>query len=298
MPPSRTAAPALVVGLTLGLAAGQDPSLGTVAGLVRFVGQAPQPRTIENTTDPEVCGRVQALGAPAVSAGGGVVSAIVALEDGPIRADSPPPGRLVLDNRQCRFIPRVAVLTTGSTLEVRNSDPTLHTVHLYGPMEINLALPLQGMRVERRLDRPGLIIVKCDVHGWMQAFIRVDPHPFHAVTDPGGAFQIAGVPPGDYTLSVWHEQLGRQARRVRVGAGTTTEVEIVYGREAAKPAPEAGGSQGPSGRLGVQGLGCASERGGAQHVRPGDRAGPAPCRVDLSSQGPALLNRRELSCAD
>ena len=139
----------------------------------------------------------------------GIRNVILALADVPVDTTRPRvPGQLLLDNLDCRFSPHVSVLTVGSLFETRNSDPTLHTAHLYGPSEANLARPVQGMTVGRTLDRAGVFIVKCDVHGWMQAFIRVDDHPFHAVTDGSGAFRIADVPAGEYTLEAWHEQLG------------------------------------------------------------------------------------------
>jgi hypothetical protein len=76
------------------------------------------------------------------------------------------------------------------------------------------------------------MIVKCDVHGWMQAFIRVDPHPFHAVTGASGGYRITGIPPGDYTMSVWHERLGVQRRRVSVRDGQTVRTDTSTLRSA------------------------------------------------------------------
>ena len=116
----------------------------------------------------------------------------------------------------------------GSVIEAVNSDPILHTTHLYGPLEVNIALPFRGPRISRTVERPGMIIVKCDVHSWMQAFIRVDAHPFHAVSDTRGSFRIPGIPPGSYTLEIWHETLGSQQQPVRIEAGKKTSVEIMY----------------------------------------------------------------------
>lgn len=206
-------------------------STGTLDGAVRLNGtRAPGATRVENTTDPTVCGRWHVLEDLVVSARTrGIASAIVALEDVP--ADKVPPtapGRLVFDNRQCRFVPHAAVLTTGSVVDILNSDPVLHTVHLYGPIEVNIALPLKGMKVPRTLDRPGLAVVKCDVHGWMQAFLRTDRHPFHAVTDASGGFRITGIPPGDYTVSVWHEKLGEQRRRASIRDGQVARADFEY----------------------------------------------------------------------
>jgi hypothetical protein len=205
---------------------------GAVEGVVRLnAPRVPGPTRVENTTDPAVCGRSHTLEDLVVSpTTKGVAHAIVALEDAPPERTPPPttPGRLVFDNRDCRFVPHAAVVTVGSVAEILNSDPTLHTVHLYGPADVNIALPLQGMKVTRRLERPGMVVVKCDVPGWMQAFIRVDQHPFHAVTDTSGAFRITRIPSGNYTLSVWHEKLGTQRRQVGIRDGQVGRVEFDY----------------------------------------------------------------------
>ena len=207
-----------------------NAAVGTLEGTVRLnPPQAPLANRVENATDPAVCGRSHTLEDLVVSRDGGIASAIVALDDVPAdRVPPAAPARLTLDNRQCRFVPHVAVLTTGSVVTMLNSDAVLHTVHLYGPREANLALPLQGMRIPHTLDRPGLVVVKCDVHGWMQAFLRVDHHPFHAVTTVSGAFRLPRIPPGEYTLSVWHERLGEQRRRVDVRAGRTVRADVEY----------------------------------------------------------------------
>ncbi|MBI3263719.1 MAG: hypothetical protein HYZ58_11300 [Acidobacteria bacterium] len=164
----------------------------------------------------------------------GVQNVIVALTDVPAEKIPPLlPDRLVLDNRQCSFFPHVSVLTTGSAIEATNSDPILHTTHLYGPLEANIALPLKDQRVQRTVESAGLIIVKCDVHGWMQAFVRVDPHPFHDVSASSGAFRVSSVPPGDYTLEAWHEKLGTKRIRVQIRGGETKRVALEY--SAAQP---------------------------------------------------------------
>ena len=202
--------------------------LGALEGFVRLVGpEVPEPTRVENTTDPGVCGESQTLEDLLVSEGRGIRNVIVALEDVP-GVPTPPPARLVLDNRECRFVPHVSVLTVGSTIETTNSDPLLHTTHLYGAVKANIALPSKGLAVEKTAARPGMIVVKCDSHGWMQAFIRVDTHPFHAVTDPDGHFRIPDIPAGSHDLEIWHEKLGRQRKTIRIEAGKTKHIDVEY----------------------------------------------------------------------
>jgi plastocyanin len=202
-----------------------------LTGVVRLSGfDSVKPTVVTNTTDPEVCGARQSLDDLVVSEDGGLRFAIVALQNAPELAS--PPKELVLDNAGCHFEPHAAVATVGTTLVATNSDAVLHTTHYYGPAEANISLPVEGMRVGRKLTKPGLYVVKCDVHGWMQAFIRVDAHPYHAVTDASGRFRIEAVPPGRYTLEVWHERLGVLTREVVVDSTGDAEIEIEYAQEA------------------------------------------------------------------
>lgn len=208
------------------------PASGTLEGRVIFAGEkVPAATQVENTTEAQHCARLQTLEDVLISpTGRGIQNVIVALKDVPLPAAyRPPVSRLVLDNRECRFHPHVAVLTTGSELEAANSDLISHTVHLYGWRNLNLALPPKTSKVVL-LPRPGYVIVKCDLHGWMQAYLRVDAHPFHAATGPDGHFRIAGIPPGSYALEVWHEKFGPQETRVKIQADSVSEVTITYPR--------------------------------------------------------------------
>lgn len=196
-------------------------------GTVRLAaGPMPTATHIANTTDPDVCGDGRTLEDIQVSPSRGIANVIITVRDAPAFATRPE--TLVLDNVDCRFEPHAAVIPVGSTIEARNSDAVLHTTHLYGPREINISLPIRGMTSSRVLDQPGLYAVKCDIHGWMQAFIRVDRHPFHAVTDADGRFAIDGLPPGDFVLDIWHEKLGPLELAVVAGTRAATGIEIEY----------------------------------------------------------------------
>jgi len=227
---------ALAVGLAAaspGTAAGDraPPRLGALAGQVRLAGDAlPQPTPVENATDPADCGQGHTLEDLLVSPESrGIANVILSLSGVPAEQIPPfEPRTLVLDNAGCRFVPHAAVVTVGSTIEAVNRDPFLHTTHLYGVAEMNIALPGRGSRGARIAKTPGMVVVKCDVHAWMQAFIRVDSHPFHAVSDGDGRFRIADVPPGSYVLEIWHERLGPRRRPVRVEPSETLTVDIEY----------------------------------------------------------------------
>ena len=211
-----------------------DPSLAVVVGEVVLAGEvAAEATPVLNTTDPEECGRLHTLDDLVVderTRGVRDVIAILRPSDDAVATPtaSPPAEPFVLDNLDCRFSPRTAVLPVGTVLEAKNSDEVLHTVHIYGPKEKNLALPLQGSSASFSLEQPGLYPVRCDVHGWMQATIRVVDGPFYAVSDDRGRFEIGGVPDGEYSLELWHERLGSLTRMVRAEEGRVAAVKMSY----------------------------------------------------------------------
>ena len=211
-----------------------DATAGRLVGRVRLGGtDVPTPTRIENTTDPDDCGRAHTLDDldldPATR---GVRNTFVTLE--PVAETTIGLGagsasaKLSLGNVGCRFEPHAAMVPVGTVLEASNSDEVLHTVHIYGPEEVNLSLPIRGARLEHELKLPGLYAVRCDVHGWMQARIQVVDHPIYSLSDREGRFQIDSVPAGDCVLELWHERLGALDLRVRVEAGEAKVVDIEY----------------------------------------------------------------------
>ncbi|MFQ5640170.1 MAG: hypothetical protein ACE5IR_19495 [bacterium] len=192
--------------------------------------ELPQPTRVANTTDPEICGRIQTLEDILVSSQNrGIRNVIVVLKNVPAaKIPARPPGRLTLDNRECKFVPHVSVLTVGSAIQAVNRDPTLHNAHFYGAINANLALAFKGVKRTTKVEQPGMVIVKCDVHGWMQAFIRVESHPFQAVTDENGSFRIPDIPAGAYDLEIWHEKLGALEKTVSIESTKTEIIHVEY----------------------------------------------------------------------
>jgi hypothetical protein len=85
-----------------------------------------------------------------------------------------------------------------------------------------------------------MIPVKCDVHGWMNAYIGVTASPYHAVTGEDGSFTIEGLPAGTYTIEAWHETLGAQTMSVTVAEKEEGTADFSYSENAAyAPVPMA-----------------------------------------------------------
>jgi hypothetical protein len=84
------------------------------------------------------------------------------------------------------------------------------------------------MTQEVSFSREEFVHVKCDVHPWMSAFVGVFKHPFHAVTEKDGTASIAKLPAGEYTIGIWHEELGEQEQKITVADGETKELSFEY----------------------------------------------------------------------
>ena len=89
--------------------------------------------------------------------------------------------------------------------------------------------PIQNMTFERTFDSPEVMVpFKCDVHGWMNAYVGVVDHPYFATTGQDGMFDISSLPPGDYVIEAWHEALGTQTQNITVTTGGTAEVSFTF----------------------------------------------------------------------
>jgi plastocyanin len=144
--------------------------------------------------------------------------AVVYLDSAPRGAfELPEPGRASMDQRNQTFVPHVLAITVGTTVDFPNSDMTFHNVFsLSKTRAFDLGRYSRGKSKAVRFDRPGVVQVFCDIHSHMSAYILVFAHRYFAVTDQAGAFTIAGVPPGSYTLAVWHEGEVRDTRTVTI----------------------------------------------------------------------------------
>lgn len=203
----------------------------SIRGRVRYQGPAPAPARVDPSVNPEVCGQKQPILSEqlVVGADGALANVAVVLVGITERAPARPTAQLT--QRNCVFVPHVQTITAGSTIQISNDDPVVHNVHarLLGETLFNLGMPLAGTRLNRRLDRPGVVELSCDSgHVWMQAHLIVVPHSYHATTPADGWFVIPAVAPGRYLLRAWHERLGTKEVEVVVEPERGAEVEILF----------------------------------------------------------------------
>ena len=200
---------------------------GTIEGSVRFSGSPPPPKIIEVGQDQEVCGKVQNIYEVEVKNGGvkNVLVKIVEISKGKDFDFQ----EAVLGQKGCEFKPHMVLASPGK-LTLLTSDPMPHNIHTKSILNppINITLNRLKRKSSLSVSLPETIDVKCDLHGWMKAFVVVAEHPYYAVTADTGSFQLRDVPPGTYELEVWHEKLGSQRKEVTVEAGKKTVVEFTY----------------------------------------------------------------------
>lgn len=182
---------------------------GTITGQVTFGGDVPKLEPLTVPKDADFCGATLPSEALVVSPKTrGVKNTIVYLEEVP-KGKNFASVQPLLDNAKCLMAPHVLGMVKGTDLAIKNSDPLLHNMHAAadGSTVFNLALPIQGQTIKRRVRvrKPGVVRVTCDSHPHMGAYLLVLDHPYFAVTDENGAFTIADVPPGKYKLTIWHE---------------------------------------------------------------------------------------------
>ena len=211
-----------------------DPATaGNVSGMVMLDGELPAAEEFMMNSDP-VCAMTSTntMSSTFVGANGHLGNVFVYVKEG-LEGQSVPAasGAIVLNQEGCRYTPHVFGIRVGQTLTINNSDMTLHNIHATPSSndEFNMGQPFQGMTFERTFDNPEIMVpFKCDVHGWMNAYVGVLDHPYFAVTAQDGMFDISTLPPGDYLLEAWHEALGTQTQNVTVTTGQTAEVSFTF----------------------------------------------------------------------
>ena len=230
---------------------------GSISGTVRWTGPRPEVEQHPDREHGDVCGATQPSAALVVSGRDGVANAVVALVDvrrG--RALTPPEEPPRLAQEGCRFVPHVLALVAGWPLDLVNRDPLMHNVRgrVGGRTVFDVGLPTEGATAREVLSEPGVVSLGCDVgHTWQRAWLHVYEHPYFATTDEHGGYRLNGVPPGRYTIRVWHEgwrivgsESGRPVyssaviltRSVSVSPRQETRVDFELSQQAAEIAGE------------------------------------------------------------
>lgn len=166
-----------------------------------------------------------------VSEAGAVANVFVRIEDPGVRAVPAPPAEPAqLTAHGLRFVPHVMGVRVGQRLRLRNGDPLLHSFHGDGVKNppFNRCVRDEGSHEVVLAEAEDAIPVKSDICPWMRAWIFVMPHPWFAVTDSDGRFELKGLPPGRYRVEARHEKLGTLTQEVALGDAGAVELRFVF----------------------------------------------------------------------
>jgi plastocyanin len=133
-----------------------------------------------------------------------------------------------IDQRNMVFAPHVLPVLVGTTVDFMNSDALLHNV--FSPdkcaEKFNLGTWPKGQSRSFTFKQPCAATLLCNVHPEMEAFVLAVPTPYFAVTDKSGAYTLAGVPDGPYTVKVWHPKRKEASAQVTVAGDTRMDFEL------------------------------------------------------------------------
>jgi plastocyanin len=152
---------------------------------------------------------------------------IVYIDKIPGKRFAPAANLVVLDQVNLKFVPHVLPVLVGTTVAFPNSDEIRHNVFSPGPPRFDLGTYPQNTTRYHYFGKPGIWTLLCNVHAEMSAYVVVTETPYFARTGKDGKFALRDVPPGKYTLKVWHEKAKPATVLVEVGEGSTVSIPSI-----------------------------------------------------------------------
>lgn len=161
----------------------------------------------------------------------------------PAASSAPRVKNATLNQANMKFVPEILVIQTGTSVTFPNSDSVAHQVYSFSePKRFKLDLYRGSAAPPQLFDKPGVVVVGCNIHDSMIAYIYVTPTPYFAKSDATGAVTLKDLPPGSYDISVWHPRFKEPQNPIRqtitVSADTPATQELRLTRPMA-PEPRA-----------------------------------------------------------
>ena len=211
----------------------RGPSAGTIKGKVEFEGEKPESKPLQITAEaskgccPAGVEMDMTDESLLIDEKNGLANVVVTIT---VEGQKPavPEKPVELDQKMCKFEPHVLVVPVGGKMEFLNSDEVSHNIHTY-PLKstgINQMVSAKG-RLPQTLDKAETIKVACDIHTWMSSYVVVTEASAWDVTAADGTFEISGVPPGKYTLELWHEKLGKGKQEITVAEDGSADAGVI-----------------------------------------------------------------------
>ena len=210
----------LFVTLVSAAPGGQTPEGGSVVGVVTITTRVPG-KAIPSTAYPtRAIGPHEGHPIPEMS------NVVVYLKEVTYRA-ALPMRKAVMRQEHETFVPHTLPIARGSTVDFPNDDPIFHNVFsLSRAAAFDLGRYPQGRSKPLTFTKAGIVKVFCHIHSHMSATILVFDHPYFVVPEANGAYELANIPPGQYTVVGWHERIGERTTTIRVERGKATTVNL------------------------------------------------------------------------
>lgn len=192
---------------------------GNIKGKFVFDGAAPSASSLTITKDKEYCGKFSLVDERLVvnPDNKGIANVVVMLyvrrgKKVKIHPDLKNfSGAVELDNDHCRFDPHVTFVRTGQELLIKNSDTIGHNTKIdtFSNPSTNFTVPEKG-ELKQTFKKPETspVPVSCSIHPWMQGYLVIKDHPYVAVSNKDGEFEIKNLPSGKLTFVFWQEKSG------------------------------------------------------------------------------------------
>jgi hypothetical protein len=204
-------------------------------GTVSLLGTPPEPMQIDMSADPPCYeANPYPLTEYFVGADGRLANVLIYVKQGAALeglAFETPATDALLDSRGCRYEPHVLGVQVNQRLEIRSFDKTTQNVHAmpknnpdWNQSQVAFSPPLTTKFAHAEIAIP----FKSNQHPWMKAWVGVFSHPFFAVSDSRGTFTIEGLPPGNYTIGVWHEEFGEKTFDVTINPSSRPTLDVSF----------------------------------------------------------------------
>lgn len=214
----RRSSIAFVVGVLLLL--GAYPLLATdIEGKILVSSPFPEQKLNKVEKDREHCGELQVSQSLLISSQGGLKNAVVYLEGDFETAEAPiQSAPVLLDQKNCRFEPHVLLVPANQIFKIGNGDPVAHDVRIFDGADMLYRFEMDEYQkpTDQKLDKTGKFVIRCGLHKWMHAYVVSMDHPYYAITREDGSFNLRNIPAGNYTMHIWHESLGEEARPIQI----------------------------------------------------------------------------------
>jgi hypothetical protein len=205
-------------------------AVGSLSGTITLDGVARVDSVPANVTE-KVC-ESKPVKTTAPSSAKGLGDVIVWIADAKTGKELPIERRIELSSEKCLLDPRVQGTVSGSTVNVFNDDKSSHKLAFISASSGDTLQKLeffndgQVVASEVLAKKAGIVEVRCQQHSWTRAYLAVFDHPYFAVTENDGKFKIDSLPPGQYTVNIWHEGMKQpMSQKVQVAANGEAKLD-------------------------------------------------------------------------